>query len=59
MILCHKPAQLEEVAAEIRRLVANWTGEYQFTLEQVLNDMIGRSRPANGRPPASPSGQSR
>jgi len=29
---------------EIRRLVANWTGEYQFTLEQVLNDMIGRSR---------------
>lgn len=30
--------------AEIRRLVANWTGEYQFTLEQVLNDMIGRSR---------------
>ena len=30
--------------AEIRKLVANWTGEYQFTLEQVLNDMIGRSR---------------
>ncbi|HUP63081.1 MAG TPA: putative zinc-binding metallopeptidase [Thermoanaerobaculia bacterium] len=31
-------------ATEIRRLVANWTGEYQFTLEQVLKDMIGRSR---------------
>ncbi|MEO8216650.1 MAG: putative zinc-binding metallopeptidase [Acidobacteriota bacterium] len=30
--------------SEIRRLVSNWTGEYQFTLEQVLNDMIGRSR---------------
>ena len=29
---------------EIRRLVSNWTGEYQFTLEQVLKDMIGRSR---------------
>jgi hypothetical protein len=29
---------------EIRQLVANWTGEYQFTLEQVLKDMIGRSR---------------
>lgn len=29
---------------EIRKLVATWTGEYQFTLEQVLNDMIGRSR---------------
>lgn len=30
--------------SEIRRLVADWTGEYQFTLNQVLNDMIGRSR---------------
>jgi hypothetical protein len=30
--------------AEIRRLVARWTGEYQFTLDQVLADMIGRSR---------------
>ena len=30
--------------SEIRRLVATWTGEYQFTLEQVLKDMIGRSR---------------
>jgi Putative zinc-binding metallo-peptidase len=30
--------------AEIRRLVSNWTGEYQFTLDQVLKDMIGRSR---------------
>jgi hypothetical protein len=30
--------------AEIRRLVARWTGEYQFTLELVLDDMIGRCR---------------
>lgn len=30
--------------SEIRKLVADWTGEYQFTLNQVLNDMIGRSR---------------
>ena len=29
---------------EIRQLVSNWTGEYEFTLEQVLKDMIGRSR---------------
>jgi hypothetical protein len=29
---------------EIRRLVSRWTGEYQFTLDQVLKDMIGRSR---------------
>ncbi|HVR44297.1 MAG TPA: putative zinc-binding metallopeptidase [Thermoanaerobaculia bacterium] len=29
---------------EIRHLVARWTGEYEFTLEQVLDDMIGRCR---------------
>jgi hypothetical protein len=29
---------------EIRRLVSRWTGEYQFTLDQVLEDMIGRCR---------------
>jgi hypothetical protein len=29
---------------EIRRLVSNWTGEYRYTREQVLHDMIGRSR---------------
>ncbi len=29
---------------EIRRVVSRWTGEYQFTLDQVLNDMIGRCR---------------
>lgn len=29
---------------EIRRLVSRWTGEYQYTLEVVLNDMIGRCR---------------
>ncbi|MGH7821674.1 MAG: putative zinc-binding metallopeptidase [Candidatus Binatia bacterium] len=30
--------------SEIRQLVARWTGEYQFTLDQVLNDIIGRCR---------------
>ncbi len=30
--------------SEIRHLVARWTGEYEFTLEQVLDDMIGRCR---------------
>lgn len=28
--------------ADIRRLVSRWTGEYQFTVDQVLADMIGR-----------------
>jgi len=31
-------------SSEIRALVSDGTGEYQFTLEQVLKDMIGRSR---------------
>jgi hypothetical protein len=35
---------LRRNSSEIRKLVADWTGEYQFTLEQVLKDMIGRSR---------------
>jgi len=30
--------------AEIRRTVARWTGEYEFTLDQLLRDMIGRCR---------------
>jgi hypothetical protein len=29
---------------EIRQLVSRWTGEYQFTLDQVYNDIIGRCR---------------
>lgn len=29
---------------EIRRTVARWTGEYEFTLDQLLRDMIGRCR---------------
>ncbi len=29
---------------EIREIVARWTGEYIFTLDQVLKEMIGRCR---------------
>jgi hypothetical protein len=29
---------------EIRRLVSRWTGEYQFTLDMVLSEMITRCR---------------
>ena len=28
----------------VRRIVSRWTGEYQFTLDTVLGDMIGRCR---------------
>jgi hypothetical protein len=37
-------AFLRRHRAEIRRTVARWTGGYQFTLDQVLHDMIGRAR---------------
>jgi hypothetical protein len=30
--------------SEIRRLVSKWTGEYQLTLDTVLDDMIERCR---------------
>jgi hypothetical protein len=43
----HKPtaaAFLRTHRADIRRLVSRWTGEYQFSLDQVLTDMIGRCR---------------
>lgn len=30
--------------AHIRRIVSRWTGEYEFSLDQVLTDMIGRCR---------------
>ena len=35
---------LRRNSAEIRRLVSSFTGEYEFTLNQVLKDMIGRAR---------------
>jgi hypothetical protein len=31
-------------AKVIRALVARWTGESEFTIDQLLHDMIGRSR---------------
>jgi hypothetical protein len=37
-------AFLRRNRADIRRLVSRWTGEYQFAVDQVLADMIGRCR---------------
>ncbi len=34
---------------EVRRKVARWTGEYQYTIDQVLQDMIDRSKELNLR----------
>ncbi|MFH0944870.1 MAG: putative zinc-binding metallopeptidase [Planctomycetota bacterium] len=37
-------AFLRRNRAEIRHLVARWTGEYEYTLNQVMDDMIDRCR---------------
>ena len=33
---------LMRVRRDVRRLVARWTGEYQYRIDQVLNDMVKR-----------------
>ena len=35
---------LGRIRAEIRQAVAEWTGEYQYTIDQVLREMIDRCR---------------
>lgn len=37
-------AFLRRIRKEVRRKVAGWTGEYQYTIDQVLEDIIGRCR---------------
>ena len=37
-------AFLNSIRSEIRKSVAAWTGEYQYTVDQVLCEMIERSR---------------
>jgi hypothetical protein len=35
---------LREIKPDLRRMVARWTGEYQYTIDQVLDDIIKRCR---------------
>lgn len=35
---------LRRCRTELRKSVAKWTGEYQYTIDQVLSEMIDRSR---------------
>ena len=35
---------LRRIKPELRKQVSKWTGEYQYTIEQVLDDMIQRCR---------------
>ncbi len=44
---------LNRFRREVRRKVASWTGEYQYTIDQVLEDMIRRSRELNLRVPVA------
>jgi hypothetical protein len=38
---------LNRIRKEVRRKVADWTGEYQYTIDQVLENMISRCRELN------------
>ncbi len=40
---------LRRFRKEVRRKVAGWTGEYQYTIDRVLEDMIERCRELNLR----------
>ena len=35
---------ISRIRRQVRRVVAGWTGIYQYTIDQVLEDMIGRCR---------------
>jgi hypothetical protein len=35
---------ISRIRRQARRVVAGWTGIYQYTIDQVLEDMIGRCR---------------
>lgn len=34
---------MQSARRDVRRLVAEWTGAYQYTIDQVIGDMIGRA----------------
>jgi hypothetical protein len=40
---------LARIRKDVRRSVARWTGEYQYTIDRVLEDMIDRCRALNLR----------
>jgi hypothetical protein len=40
---------IARVRREVRRMVASWTGEYQYTIDQVLENMVKRSNELNLR----------
>ena len=35
---------IARIRRDVRRMVASWTGEYQYTIDQVLEEMVARCR---------------
>jgi hypothetical protein len=42
---------IARIRRDVRRKVASWTGEYQYTIDQVLENMIRRANELNLRLP--------
>ena len=40
---------IARVRRDVRRMVAAWTGEYQYTIDQVIENMIKRANELNLR----------
>src|SRR3954471_8037956 len=40
---------IARVRREVRRMIASWTGEYQYTIDQVIENMIKRTNELNLR----------
>ena len=40
---------IARIRRDVRRMVAEWTGEYQYTIDQVIEDMIRRANELNLR----------
>ena len=40
---------IARVRREVRRMIAEWTGEYQYTIDQVIENMIKRAAELNLR----------
>jgi hypothetical protein len=50
---------LRRIRKELRTHVARWTGEYQYTIDQVITDMIHRCRELRLRVAARPEGKTK
>lgn len=46
---------IREIKPELRRMIARWTGEYPYTIEQVLNDLVSRCKELKLRLMRSPA----